>query len=101
MARKALIEKEKRRQNAVANKAATRKALKDKIMNRDLPIEERFELQMKLSSMPRSGAKIRLRNRCLLTGRSRGVYRRFKMSRIMLRDMGSVGLIPGLKKASW
>jgi len=101
MARKALIEKEKHRAKMVANKAASRKALKEKIMDRSLPIEERFALQLKLSEKPRSSSRVRLRNRCLLTGRSRGVYRRFQLSRIMIRDLGSVGLIPGLKKASW
>lgn len=101
MARKALIEKEKHRAKMVVNKAASRKALKEKIMDRSLPIEERFALQLKLSEKPRSSSRVRLRNRCLLTGRSRGVYRRFQLSRIMIRDLGSVGLIPGLKKASW
>lgn len=101
MARKALIEKSKRKERLVQLKQSTRNALKAKIMDKSTPIEERFALQLKIASMPRSSSKVRLRQRCELTGRPRGVYRRFKLCRIMLRDLGSIGLIPGLKKASW
>ena len=84
------------------NKHADKRAkLKAIIMNRELPLEERLEAQFKLSAMPRNGAKNRYRNRCELTGRTRGVYRKFKLSRIKLRELGSFGRIPGLTKASW
>lgn len=101
MARKALVEHTKRKEKLVAAKKATRDSLKSKIMDKSISIEERFSLQLKLAQMPRSSSKVRLRRRCELTGRPRGVYRRFKLCRIMLRDLGSIGLIPGLKKASW
>ena len=66
-----------------------------------LPMEQRFEAQLKLSEMPRNGAKIRLRNRCLITGRPRGYYRKVKMSRIALRELALSGQIPGMVKSSW
>jgi small subunit ribosomal protein S14 len=69
--------------------------------NRDLPMEERFQARLKLAEMPRNGAKIRIRNRCEVTGRPRAFYRKFKMSRIALRDLGSTGQVPGLVKSSW
>ena len=78
-----------------------RKALKDIIMNRELPLDERFAAQMKLNEMPRDGSFIRVRNRCLVTGRPRGNYRKFKMSRIAFRELASKGMIPGVSKASW
>ena len=78
-----------------------RKALKDIIMNRDLPLEERFTAQMKLNEMPRDGSPIRVRNRCLVTGRPRGNYRKFKMSRIAFRELASTGQVPGVLKSSW
>ena len=64
-------------------------------------MEDRFEAQMKLAQFPRNGAKIRLRNRCLITGRPRGYYRKFKMSRIALRELALSGQIPGIVKSSW
>ncbi len=70
-------------------------------MNKTLTAEERFAAQLKLAEMPRNGAKVRIRNRCEVSGRSRAVYRRFKLSRIILRDMASQGLIPGVTKSSW
>ena len=78
-----------------------RKALKDIIMNRNLPLEERFTAQMKLNEMPRDGSSIRVRNRCLVTGRPRGNYRKFKMSRIAFRELASTGQVPGVLKSSW
>ena len=81
--------------------APKRAKLKAIIMNKDLPLEERLEAQFKLSAMPRNGAANRYRNRCELTGRTRGVYRKFKLSRIKLRELGSFGRLPGLTKASW
>lgn len=80
---------------------ARRAALKAIIMNKELPMEERFAAQMKLSALPRNSAEVRYRNRCELTGRPRGNYRKFKLCRIKLRELGSFGQIPGLVKSSW
>ena len=78
-----------------------RQSLKKIIMNKKLPLEERFKAQQKLSKMPRNSAKSRVMNRCKITGRPHGVYRKLKISRIALRDMASSGKIPGMTKSSW
>ena len=78
-----------------------RKKLKNIIMNKKLPLEERFKAQLKLSSLPRNSAKTRVRNRCQITGRPHGVYRKLKISRIALRRLGLEGKIPGMVKSSW
>ncbi len=78
-----------------------RAELKATIMNKELPMEERFAAQIKLSALPRNSAKTRVRNRCELTGRPRGNYRKFNLCRIKLRELGSFGQIPGLVKSSW
>ena len=78
-----------------------RKLLKKIIMNKKLPLEERFKAQQKLSKLPRNSAKIRVMNRCQITGRPHGVYRKLKISRIALRQLGLQGKIPGLVKSSW
>ena len=78
-----------------------REKLKKIIMNKKLPLEERFKAQQKLSKMPRNSAKIRVRNRCQITGRPHGVYRKLKISRIALRQLGLEGKIPGMVKSSW
>ena len=78
-----------------------RKSLKKIIMDKKLPLEERFKAQQKLSQMPRNSSKIRVMNRCKITGRHHGVYRKLKISRIALRDMASAGKIPGITKSSW
>jgi small subunit ribosomal protein S14 len=78
-----------------------RRALKALVMDRDAPIEERFEATLKLAQMPRNGAQVRVRLRCELTGRARGNYRKFKLSRNKLRDLASSGQLPGVVKASW
>ena len=78
-----------------------RKKLKEIIMNKQLPLEERFKAQLKLSSLPRNSAKSRIRNRCQITGRPHGVYRKLKISRIALRQLGLEGKIPGMIKSSW
>ena len=78
-----------------------REKLKKIIMNKNLPLEERFKAQQKLSKLPRNSAKIRVMNRCQITGRPHGVYRKLKISRIALRDLGLSGLIPGMTKSSW
>ena len=78
-----------------------RKKLKKIIMDKKIPLEERFKAQMKLSSLPRNSSKTRVRNRCQITGRPHGVYRKLKISRIALRELGLEGKIPGMIKASW
>ena len=78
-----------------------RKKLKKIIMDKKLPLEERFKAQQKLSKLPRNSAKTRVRNRCQITGRPHGVYRKLKISRIALREMASSGKIPGMTKSSW
>tara|TARA_B100000131_G_scaffold319000_2_gene364001 strand:+ start:634 stop:939 length:306 start_codon:yes stop_codon:yes gene_type:complete len=101
MAKKSSIEKNKIRMKKVLSMANKRKSLKQVIMNKSLPMDERFQAQMKLNSMPRDGSSIRVRNRCLITGRPRGNYRKFKMSRIAFRELASTGQIPGIVKSSW
>jgi len=78
-----------------------REKLKKIIMNKNLPLEERFKAQQKLSKMPRNSSKVRVMNRCQITGRPHGVYRKLKISRIALRQLGLQGKIPGLVKSSW
>ena len=78
-----------------------RRKLKNIIMNKKLSLEERFKAQLKLSSLPRNSAKSRVRNRCQITGRPHGVYRKLKISRIALRQLGLEGKIPGMVKSSW
>ena len=78
-----------------------REKLKKIVMNKKLTLEERFKAQQKLSKLPRNSAKIRVMNRCKITGRPHGVYRKLKISRIALRDLGLAGLIPGMTKSSW
>lgn len=101
MAKLSSINKNNRRASMAKRDASKRAALKAVVMNKDLPIEERMEAQFKLSRLPRNGAQNRVRNRCELTGRARGTYRKFKLSRIKLRELGSFGRIPGLTKSSW
>ena len=101
MAKKSAIKKNETRIKKVSLMGKKRKALKDIIMNRELPLDERFAAQMKLSEMPRDGSFIRVRNRCLVTGRPRGNYRKFKMSRIAFREVAATGQVPGILKSSW
>lgn len=101
MAKKSSIEKNKRREKLAARYAAKRAALKEIVADQSRSIEERFTATLKLAELPRNSAKIRYRNRCEVTGRPRAVYRKLKMSRIALRELGSNGLIPGLVKSSW
>ena len=101
MAKKAMIERELKRQKLVAKYATKRAALKEIASNLDLPLEERFKARLKLAKLPRNSSATRLHNRCELTGRPHGYYRKFKISRIALRELGSSGLIPGLVKSSW
>jgi small subunit ribosomal protein S14 len=101
MAKTSSVQKNKKVRQTVARFAAKRKELKDVVMDQDRPIEERFRAQMKLAALPRNSSKVRIRNRCEITGRPRAYYRKLGMSRIALRDLGSVGAIPGLVKSSW
>lgn len=101
MAKKSAVEKNKRRERSVKRYAAKRAALKAITTDQSLPMEERFKAQLKLAELPRDGSKVRIRNRCEITGRPRAYYRKLKMSRIALRELGSKGLIPGLVKSSW
>ena len=78
-----------------------KKKLKEIIYNKKLPLEERFEAQQKLSKLPKNSARIRIRNRCEITGRPHGVYRKLKISRIALRELASQGKVPGMVKSSW
>jgi small subunit ribosomal protein S14 len=101
MAKTSSVEKNNRRRRLTARDAAKRKALKAIVMDQSKPLEERFRAQLKLSAMPRNGSKVRIRNRCEVTGRPRAVYRKLGMSRIALRQLGNSGVIPGLVKSSW
>ena len=101
MAKKSAIERNDKRKRLVAKYAAKRAELKGIIMNEDLPLEERYQARLKLAALPRNSASNRVRNRCEVSGRPRGYYRKLKMSRIALRELGSHGMIPGLVKSSW
>lgn len=101
MAKKSSIERNKRRARLAKQYAGRRMRLKETAENEALPMEERFTARLKLAELPRNSAKVRQRNRCELTGRPRSVYRKFKLSRIALRQLGSIGAIPGLTKSSW
>ncbi|MBO6539591.1 MAG: 30S ribosomal protein S14 [Rhizobiaceae bacterium] len=101
MAKTSAVEKNERRRKMVARYAAKRQALKAIIMDKDQPMEERFRAQMKLAALPRNSAPSRIRNRCEVTGRPRAFYRKLKLSRIALRELGNMGKIPGLVKSSW
>ena len=101
MAKKSMIEREKKRQRLVEQYAARRAALKAIANDQSVPVEERFKASLKLAELPRNSSATRLHNRCQLTGRPRAYYRKLKISRIMLRELGSNGEIPGLVKSSW
>ncbi|MCL6709099.1 30S ribosomal protein S14 [Pseudomonas sp. R2.Fl] len=101
MAKTSAVEKNKRRRKTVAGQATKRAALKAIIMNQSLPMDERFKATLKLAELPRDGSKTRIRNRCEVTGRPRAFYRKLKMSRIALRELGNLGKVPGIVKSSW
>ena len=101
MAKKSAVEKDKRRRELVARYAEKREALKAIANDTTLTNEDRFKARLKLAKLPRNSSKTRVRNRCLISGRPRGTYRKLKVSRIALRDMASLGLIPGMVKSSW
>jgi small subunit ribosomal protein S14 len=101
MAKTSSVEKNNYRRMLVAQKTAKRKRLKDITQDRSKPMEERFSAQMKLAEMPRNSSKVRIRNRCELTGRARGFYRKLRVCRNQLRELASQGMIPGMVKSSW
>jgi small subunit ribosomal protein S14 len=101
MAKKSMIEKNERRKRMAEAKKASRTKLKALVMNKETTMEDRFAAVMKLAKLPRNSAENRYRNRCGLTGRPRGNYRKFKLSRIALRELASNGQLPGVIKSSW
>jgi len=101
MAKKSMIAREVKREKLVAKYAEKRAALKAIINDKEKPVEERFKATLELAKLPRNSAAVRLHNRCQLTGRPHAYYRKLKISRIALRDLGSNGEIPGMVKSSW
>ena len=101
MAKKSSIEKNNRRRRMTKSQSGRRSRLKAIAMDKTRPMEERFAASLKLAALPRNGSATRIRNRCEVTGRPRAYYRKVKMSRIALRELGSKGLVPGLVKSSW
>jgi small subunit ribosomal protein S14 len=101
MAKKSSIEKNERRRRMAKKFAGRRSKLKKIARDKNLPMEDRFAAAIKLAEVPRNSSKTRIRNRCEVTGRPRAYYRKLKMSRIALRELGAKGVIPGLVKSSW
>ncbi|MCC5972352.1 MAG: 30S ribosomal protein S14 [Pararhodobacter sp.] len=101
MAKKSMVEREKKRQRLVQKYAAKRAALKDIAKDQNVSMEERFKANLKLAELPRNSSTVRLHNRCELTGRPKAYYRKLKLSRIMLRELSSFGQVPGMVKSSW
>lgn len=101
MAKQGMIEKNNRRKSMVKSAENRRRALKKVISAKDTSMEDRIMATLKLAEMPRNSSATRVRNRCLLSGRPRGYHRKFGLSRIALRELGSLGLIPGIIKSSW
>jgi small subunit ribosomal protein S14 len=101
MAKTSQVNRNAMRERMAKRDKSKRAALKGVVMDRTLPVEDRFNATLKLAQLPRNGAAVRVRLRCTLTGRSRGNYRKFKLCRIALRDLASSGQIPGMVKASW
>lgn len=101
MAKKSAVERNNKRKRLVEKYAAKRDELKAVALNEDLPLEERFAARLKLAELPRNSAENRIRNRCEVTGRPRGYYRKLRMSRVALRELGNLGKVPGMTKSSW
>jgi small subunit ribosomal protein S14 len=101
MAKKSSIETNERRREMAERYRERRRQLKKAVMDKSLDPEERFDATLKLADLPRNSARVRIRNRCVLTGRPRGYYRKFGLSRIALRELASQGQIPGCVKSSW
>ena len=101
MAKKSAVQKNLKRMKMVSRFEKKRAKLKKIIMNKKLELAERFAAQLKLDKLPKNSSKVRIRNRCGISGRPHGYYRKLKISRIALRDMASAGKIPGIIKSSW
>ena len=101
MAKQSSIQKNNKRKLMVKKFRDKRRNLKMKINDKNITMEERFKLQSIINELPRDGSRIRVRNRCELTGRTRGVYRKFGLSRIKIRELSMAGLLPGVVKSSW
>ena len=101
MAKKSMVEREKKREALVAQYAVKRAKLKEIAIDESRPMEERFRARLKLAKLPRNSSATRLHNRCEVTGRPKAYYRKLRMSRIALRDLASKGQIPGMVKSSW
>tara|TARA_Y100000590_G_C15636460_1_gene983181 strand:+ start:1052 stop:1357 length:306 start_codon:yes stop_codon:yes gene_type:complete len=101
MAKQSSIQKNLRKKLLVNKYRSRRTLLKNKIMNKNLSLEERIKFQSKLNDLPKDSSRVRIRNRCQITGRSRGVYRKFGLSRIKIRELSMAGSLPGVIKASW
>lgn len=101
MAKKSAIERNRKRERMAKKFAGRRERLLEIANDEKRPMEDRFSARLRLAQLPRNSSKVRIRNRCALTGRPRGTYRKFKLSRIALRELGSTGQIPGLVKSSW
>ena len=101
MAKVSKVNRNAERERLVKRDRTKRQALKEIVMDRTLPVEDRFNATLRLAELPRNGAAVRVRLRCEVTGRARGNYRKFKLCRIALRDLASSGQIPGMTKASW
>jgi small subunit ribosomal protein S14 len=101
MAKKSSVEKNNRRRKLAKQLSGRRERLKEIVNDKTKPVEERFAATLKLAELPRNSSQTRIRNRCELTGRPRAFYRKHKLSRIALRELGSKGMIPGLLKSSW
>ena len=101
MAKVSMVQRELKRQKLVAQYAAKRASLKEIANDESKPMEERFKARLKLAKLPRNSSATRLHNRCQLTGRPHAYYRKLKMSRIALRELGSAGQVPGMVKSSW
>jgi len=101
MAKVGAVEIQRKRSRLASRFASRREALRAVARDRALPIEERFKASLKLAKLPRNSSPARLRNRCRVSGRPRGYYRKFQMSRIALRELASAGLVPGVVKSSW
>ena len=101
MSKLSLIQRNKKRIKLYSNYKAKHDKLLKQANNKKLSPEEQFQARLKLSKIPRNASKVRIRNRCALTGRARGVYRKFKLSRIAFRELASIGHVPGITKSSW
>ena len=101
VAKKSAIARNKKRARMAENQEARRKELRAKLKDPNLDFEEKQDVMFKLQSLPRNGAKVRVLNRCLISGRPKAVYRKFRVSRIVLRELAHRGMVPGMRKASW